>query len=473
MKKVILILFCIFILLPAILVGGCFALVSYQYKDTFMPGLFVNSVYAANMTTESLTEKLNDAEQIPELQIVERNGNSHTVSLEQIGYHADYSKPVAEQKNKQSVIGFLQWFTQTEHATREVTVEPEYAYDEELFEKYFDSADYLKDNSDPKGKVVEVRYDHSEGYYLYDETTALLSHEKAIRAIRDALDARQFTVDLESCDCYVSAEHTADMKEALSLWDDLSRFMNTKVTYDFGGAKLAIDAGIISTLLAKDEEDNLLFDEDGRVYLDEKKVKEYVHTFAEEYNTVNKPRQFRTTRGDVVTVETGTYGMKIDEKAELSFLLDALDNGREQNRLPVYSQTNYTGISNLHDIGNTYIEVDLTNQTMYYYVGGDLMIETPVVTGNTSLGRGTPQKVCFVYGKEKNRTLRGEGYASFVRYWIPVYGGVGIHDASWRSSYGGKIYKTNGSHGCINTPKDAVERLYDMVEIGTPVIIFY
>lgn len=473
MKKVFITLFCIFILLPALAVGGCFAVITYQYKDTFMPGLFINSIYAADMTVDELVEKLNTDEEIPDLIITERDGTSHTVPLKEIGYRADYRQPVQEQKRRQSVSKLLSWLVEMENYTDDIRVTPEYLYDSALFDAYMEQADYLKDNSDPAGKVVEVRYDRSHGYYLYDETTALLSHERAAAAIKDAIDNRNFSVNLDQEECYVSIEHTKDMQEALALWEDLSDYMETTVCYQIGDAKVAIDGGDISKLLAKDEQDDLLFDEDGKVYLDEKKVKEYIHTLAEQYNTVNKPREFKTTRGDTVTVDTGTYGMRIDEAAELSFLMDALDSGREQTRIPCYSQTNYTGIWGLHDIGSTYIEVDLTNQTMYYYVGGDKLLETPVVTGNTSLGRGTPQKVCYIYGKERNRTLRGEGYESFVNYWLPVYGGVGIHDASWRSSYGGKIYKTNGSHGCINTPKKIVSQLYDMVEIGTPVIIFY
>ena len=100
-------------------------------------------------------------------------------------------------------------------------------------------------------------------------------------------------------------------------------------------------------------------------------------------------------------------------------------------------------------------------------------IETPVVTGNTSLRRGTPSGTNFVYNKERNRVLRGADYASPVKFWIPVRGAIGIHDASWRSKDGGEIYKTNGSHGCINTPYDEVSKLYDMVEIGTPCVMFY
>ncbi len=125
------------------------------------------------------------------------------------------------------------------------------------------------------------------------------------------------------------------------------------------------------------------------------------------------------------------------------------------------------------DIGSTYIEVDMGEQKMYYYVNGVLKIDTPIVTGNTSRRMGTPSGVNFVYLKQKNRVLRGRDYASPVDFWMPVKGNIGIHDASWRSKFGGEIFKTNGSHGCINTPRDAMEQLYDMAEVGTPVVMFY
>ena len=110
---------------------------------------------------------------------------------------------------------------------------------------------------------------------------------------------------------------------------------------------------------------------------------------------------------------------------------------------------------------------------MYYYRNGKLELETPIVTGNTGRRWGTPEGVNYVYAKGRNRILRGPGYESPVNFWMPVKGNIGIHDAAWRSEYGGEIYKSSGSHGCINTPYDAMSDLYEMVEIGTPVVMFY
>ena len=69
--------------------------------------------------------------------------------------------------------------------------------------------------------------------------------------------------------------------------------------------------------------------------------------------------------------------------------------------------------------------------------------------------------------------IEGEGYTQPVTYWMPFNGNVGIHDAdTWRSEYGGEIYKTSGSHGCVNTPTANAEKIFNTVEIGTPVIVY-
>jgi hypothetical protein len=220
-----------------------------------------------------------------------------------------------------------------------------------------------------------------------------------------------------------------------------------------------------------------VFDKNGDFVPDEEAIAEFIGEIAEEYDTYDKDREFLSTRGDVVTVPSGgTYGTLIDRKAEIKFLSDNLLNedyhtGITINHIPEYKQQGV--VRGKNDIGDTYIEVDMTEQKMYYYADGEIVIETDIVTGNTGRKMGTPQGVNYVYNKQKDRILRGQDYATPVKFWVPVKGSIGIHDASWRSEFGGEIYKTNGSHGCINTPTDVMEELYDLVEIGTPVIMFY
>lgn len=122
--------------------------------------------------------------------------------------------------------------------------------------------------------------------------------------------------------------------------------------------------------------------------------------------------------------------------------------------------------------GKTYVEINIRQQHMWYFVDGKLYVSTDVVTGNR-YSNDTPKGYWRVNNKARNVSLVGPGYVSFVRYWMAFIGsGYGIHDASWRSSFGGNIYQGNGSHGCVNTPTNNVKKMYSKMTVGTPVIIY-
>lgn len=124
-------------------------------------------------------------------------------------------------------------------------------------------------------------------------------------------------------------------------------------------------------------------------------------------------------------------------------------------------------------VGGTYIEISLKQQHMWYYRDSKLYVETDVVTGNNDGYHNTPKGAFKIWQRSSPATLYGPGYASYVNYWMAfTYGGVGIHDSSWRSSYGGNIYKGNGSHGCVNTPYSKVKKIYQKAGIGTRVVVY-
>ena len=126
---------------------------------------------------------------------------------------------------------------------------------------------------------------------------------------------------------------------------------------------------------------------------------------------------------------------------------------------------------NNQSVGSTYVEISISQQRMWLYKDGKVIVDTPVVTG-TKGSMDTPKGYFTIYSKAKNTTLYGPGYASPVDYWMAFSGGCGIHDASWRSSFGGSIYTYNGSHGCVNTPYNAVRTIYNNTSVGTPVIVY-
>lgn len=125
-----------------------------------------------------------------------------------------------------------------------------------------------------------------------------------------------------------------------------------------------------------------------------------------------------------------------------------------------------------YDVGDTYIEIDIDQQRMWYYKDGNLMVSTNVVTGYKGV-HDTPKGLYNVIQLRSPSRLVGPTWDVWVNYWIGVtWDGVGIHDSTWRTSgYGGNIYTYDGSHGCVNTPYNNVKIIYDNCKLGTPVVI--
>ena len=122
----------------------------------------------------------------------------------------------------------------------------------------------------------------------------------------------------------------------------------------------------------------------------------------------------------------------------------------------------------------TCVEVVISEQRVYVYQGPTLVLSSPCVTGSVYGGHATPSGNYSIYSKERNRTLRGTNnngtkYASFVNFWMPFNRGIGLHDANWRGSFGGEIYVSGGSHGCVNMPYDKAAKLYSIAYVGMPV----
>ena len=118
------------------------------------------------------------------------------------------------------------------------------------------------------------------------------------------------------------------------------------------------------------------------------------------------------------------------------------------------------------------MEINLTAQHLFFYKNGSLIVESDFVSGNASKHYDTPTGIYGLTYKERDATLRGEDYASKVAYWMPYCNNVGMHDASWRSSFGSNIYKTSGSHGCVNLPASAAKKIFENIEKGDPVLVY-
>ncbi len=303
----------------------------------------------------------------------------------------------------------------------------------------------------------------AEEYIIIEATPGTeIIEDKVVKAITDAIGNLEDKINLEDSGCYKKAAIDSNSKEILEAAEVANKYINTHIIYDWNGSEVIVDAGVI---------DQWITIEKDIVSLDEEKIKEFVSEQAKKYDTYGKNRIFQSTDGREIELKSGAYGWKTDKEEESEALLQAVKNGDKIKRIPVYIYT--ASSSGVDDIGNTYVEIDLGNQHLYLYVDGEIILESDFVSGNESRGWSTPAGVFGLTYKTRNAVLRGENYETPVNYWMPFNGNIGMHDATWRGTFGGSIYKTSGSHGCINLPYENAKIIYEYLYTGFPVICYY
>ena len=467
MKKLFRIVLLFFLMGLLLILGGFLGLALY-YKNNFPVNTWINGVYCTGKTVAQVNEELSRQTEVPMVTIVDLNGEIWQLDIGQADGRADYTASLKDYLHKNATFYWVEHF---QNASQEKLTADGYLWNSEKLQSGFERLEFVSDEvNSPKGVSLEYT---DQGYSLRDGNAERLNIEQAFEYLENCLSNGEIYVDLRAGECHETLEDSAQDLKLREIWNQMQRFFDCKIVYDMGTENIPLTQQITSSFLATDERGIPVLDEHGELMLNEESVRSWVEELAKKYNTCGTTLEFQSTRGDVVSVKYDTYGTELDAEAEVEYLMNVFtESGNEtDNHVPAYSQEGF--VRGLNDIGGTYIEVDMTEQHMYYYVDGELVLDTDVVTGNTKLRRGTPEGVEYVYSKQRNRILRGADYATPVKYWMPVRGNVGIHDADWRSKFGGQIYKTNGSHGCINTPPKIMAQLYEMVEIGTPVILFY
>lgn len=129
----------------------------------------------------------------------------------------------------------------------------------------------------------------------------------------------------------------------------------------------------------------------------------------------------------------------------------------------------YIKTNDITYMNDVYVEVDISDQTIKIYKENELILTSLVVTGADR----TPTRIGYfpIMYKAYDTYLKGPGYNCHVNYWMPFDGGIGLHDASWRSTFGGDIHFENGSHGCVNMPNETAKIVDENVKSGDYVLV--
>ena len=297
---------------------------------------------------------------------------------------------------------------------------------------------------------------------VYDTATKNL--KKAVKELKEKAELTSETGNVEG-DVAADSDYVQDaLKEA-------NAYLDVTVTCNFNPStgKAATET------VGKDQISQwLVVGNDGlSVSLDGESMANYCTELAKKHDvSKTKKGQFKTTSGSVISVNVPASGQTVDGNKLYESIADAINKKQSATVEAVYSEAQEEETGEYVTYGGNYCEVDLTNQMVYVYKNGQQVVSSPCVTGCIAKGHGTPTGVYSIFSMDKNRYLKGDGYKSWVNFFVPFNGGIGFHDASWRSTFGGNIYLYSGSHGCINMPYAQVQKLFANVSMGEKVIVY-
>ena len=467
----------IFIISIVIVLGLCYIGPAYYYSHAydsdlsggkrFMYGTYINGLYCTGLTLSQVEQAIPKL-YVPEDPVLKIGEKEYKIELYEIGYTADYITPLKAILDKQNP--YL-WFEFIGDRNVYDNIVPVISVNSEGIHNYFKNLDLGDDKTVSDEVYIELT---ENGYELIDGKKPILNTDRVEEFLIERIMAGDSLIEIDDS-FYDSTEYTPAEKKLMAYFDELESHQRRLVTYVFGKETKRISKYEWAVLMNTGDEPlkkitpGMDVGERIDYTIDEDKAIRFLDDFLDEYNTYNN-RYFRAHNGALVYVKKGNYGNKLDIAAEENWFRGFINSSEDYaTRTPRYIIEAKHREKN--DFGNTFIEVSLDEQYMWYYVDGEVFVETPITSGSYAHG-GTDPRVVYVYTKIPNKWLTGPTWHSFVKYWVAIQGAIGIHDASWRSVYGGDEYKYRGSHGCINTPEEAMKKIYDNVEIGTPVIVY-
>lgn len=442
----------------AVLLAAAYAGVGYYFHDHFYPGTVINETNFSLGTADTAEEKIKEDAEDYLLAIHDREDRVTYISGKDIDYHYESDGSIQKVMDKQNSMLWPLYISK-DHSH---TVNVKLTYDESKLVKLVEGMECFKEENIEKPEDAYLKYTDN-GYEIVPEKKGNQPLEEQIMLdVKAVIEERQAVLKLNDSDYMQPAVTSEDPKlqEKLQVTE---KYKNMSITYEIEGAEQVLDGQTILSWLT--------INDDLSVTVDPDMAASYAQQLASKYNTYAATRSFVTTNGDTIKIGGGDYGWVIDKKGEAARIIEDIEKGESVTREPEYEQRAF--VEGADDIGNTYIEIDYTNQHLWYYKDGSILMDSDLVSGNLNNGNGSPDGVFKIISRQSPATLVGEDYESDVTYFMPFAYNVGLHDASWRSNFGGSIYKNSGSHGCINLPYDAADTIYKNVELGTPVVAYY
>lgn len=433
--------------------------VSAYFMNHFYFGSTIYDVNVSGKTVKQAEALLANEISGYTLKLQGRNNILEEIKGTDIGLQYEQSNKIENFKKSQKPFLWIVSLFTKDKLTNEQLV----TFNKELLKNKIDNSSFFDKQNIIEPKNPTFEYENGTFNIVAEVKGSKINEETLMNKVSEAIKNGNTVIDLNELGCYVEPKYTENSPEVMEAKKTLDKIASSSITYTFGSRSEVLDGKTISQWLNVDN--NM------EVTVDENSTRQYVESLARNYNTYSNTRDFTTSSNKKIQVSGGNYGWIINKPEETKQLIEIIKQGEKVTRDPVYSQEAMSREKD--DIGNTYVELDMTKQHIWFYKNGELIVEGDVVTGNAANNWSTPVGTYRLNYKERNATLKGENYESKVNYWLPFNNNIGIHDAGWRTEFGGQIYLTNGSHGCVNAPYQVAEKIFQNIEPGTPIVCYY
>ena len=454
-KKMIIIIGAVSAALIALYIGLSVYFMSHFYFRTT-----INGVDVSGKSTDVAMDTIQNAMDNYELVVIERDGTLDSILGKDFELEMQMDVDVDTYLETQNGFAWIiKLFAPDYHES-----DLEVSYDAAKLESLIASLACMADEKQvaPKDAYVS-EYSKSKGYQVVPSVPGTQIEERVFRyQLINCIQNLDTELDLVESLCYVQPKVGDEHKKLLAAVEQMNNALNSEIIFQVGESTQVLDAKTFQPWLTVDENLNVI--------LEDEPLSEYVKALGRKYNTCYSAKKLMTSYGVEVTIPLSHYGWKVDSEAEKTAITADVLSGEKVTR-----DLNYSMTANSHegpDYGNSYVEINLTAQHLFVYKDGELVVESDFVSGNFQKGWSSPTGAYGLTYKEKDATLNGEDYSTPVDFWMPFAGNVGMHDATWRSSFGASIYKRDGSHGCINLPWSKAKIIFETIEKGYPVLVY-
>jgi len=435
------VIFSVLVLLIIAYLGG-----RYFFQNHFFPNTYVDGTDLGLHSMDKAREIMTSRLQAETLEIIESDENEYLTG-KTVGLHyVNFDKAEDALKNQDSANWFLLLGNHTDYGSLDVDIDPE------KLSAALDELHCMNPDAPVKPENAKIYYNPEKHKYMIQEETYgnIINREAFLQAVKDAFISRSSTLSLQDQTYFVQADIKKDNEALQAAKNTMNTWLKGIVKYKDGDLKLKLTRDEISGFIECSD--------DFKVSINKKLVRKYVED--------KVVKTFNSLEGDI---PKGLTAWKVHVKKETKALIKDIKGGEKVTRTPVYASQGLA--EGEYNLGSTYIDVNIPNQEMWYVENGKVVFNSDVVTGNISTGHGTSTGIFHIQYKQRDHMM--VKYHSFVHYWMPYNTtvGIGFHDANWRSSFGGQIYRTDGSHGCINMPPAKAEELYYMISAGTVVYV--